>query len=554
MDICLGNSPLLANLSATLATVPLLPDLLWLHEVFGPVLFDLSLTDTVLKFGREQYGTVQQLVQEQVEVVEAALTETGTLARVPWLQGTGGLVALGPRALVAVALALVEAMLGQVRDVVEEALGMPKGEVKSLVRQGLGWAVGVAEDEEVWITTMGINYHEKEETEEEGVACLMGYFYDFYVVEWYYDYIGYDYYHEDFDFYFYDDYDHYGSGSGSGSGSGDYDYSLLGDYDYSGFGGYDYSGHYDYYEDYSGSGSGSGSGFGYYDDDDYMYYEDHYADFHNVYYYFTRLAPALRSLLLAPDAEKVALALAQPMWAAVAALPAMALLDSADALVAGVRGSVEQGAVARMEGLAGLVGRVMEGGEEDLIEGVVWRLLGREVWEEATLEVQDLEQVFYAWVLEVARREGAVPMECEEDLGRGPVPLVCTTSTLLWRLLDWIEILELDNKVRWHHSYRSQFRTIPHKKSTSYNTTKDFLQVGISESKGFLKNRRKKAKKLTKWVMKQEEGVYCRLVGVAGEVGRRVVDVVVGEELQEGQVRGVMDDLALMVQDIMATC
>ena len=74
--------------------------------------------------------------------------------------------------------------------------------------------------------------------EESGLLCAYSYFHRLYVLEWYYDYIGYDYYHEDFNFYYYDDtlYHYYYYDDYSGSGSGDY-----------------------FYEDYSGSGSGSGS-------------------------------------------------------------------------------------------------------------------------------------------------------------------------------------------------------------------------------------------------------------------------------------------------------
>jgi hypothetical protein len=49
VDICLDNTPSLAELSDSLAQIPWLPEFLWAHEVFGPVLFDLSLTDTRLK-------------------------------------------------------------------------------------------------------------------------------------------------------------------------------------------------------------------------------------------------------------------------------------------------------------------------------------------------------------------------------------------------------------------------------------------------------------------------------------------------------------------------
>ena len=50
--------------------------------------------------------------------------------------------------------------------------------------------------------------------EESGVLCAYQYFHTLYVIEWYYDYIGYDYYDEDFNFYYYDDIGISGSGSG----------------------------------------------------------------------------------------------------------------------------------------------------------------------------------------------------------------------------------------------------------------------------------------------------------------------------------------------------
>ena len=97
--------------------------------------------------------------------------------------------------------------------------------------------------------------------EESGVLCAYQYFHTLYVIEWYYDYIGYDYYDEDFNFYYYDDI------GISGSGSGEYKMLHCGYQDFfSGSGDYyyDYSGSGDYYYDYSGSGdyfySGSGSG------------------------------------------------------------------------------------------------------------------------------------------------------------------------------------------------------------------------------------------------------------------------------------------------------
>ena len=122
--------------------------------------------------------------------------------------------------------------------------------VESWANSALSWMQGLAEDEEVWNRTMGTtpDFFQIPVEEESGLLCAYSYFHTLYVLEWYYDYIGYDYYHQDFNFYYYDDtlyhyyyYDDY-SGSGSGSGSGDY-----------------------FYEDYSGSGSGDyylGSGSG----------------------------------------------------------------------------------------------------------------------------------------------------------------------------------------------------------------------------------------------------------------------------------------------------
>ena len=122
--------------------------------------------------------------------------------------------------------------------------------VDSWANSALSWLQGLAEDEEEWNRTMGTtpDFFQIPVEEESGLLCAYSYFHTLYVLEWYYDYIGYDYYHQDFNFYYYDDtlyhyyyYDDY-SGSGSGSGSGDY-----------------------FYEDYSGSGSGDyylGSGSG----------------------------------------------------------------------------------------------------------------------------------------------------------------------------------------------------------------------------------------------------------------------------------------------------
>ena len=127
------------------------------------------------------------------------------------------------------------------------------GVVESWASSALSRLQGLAEDEEEWNRTMGttLDFFEIPLEEESGLLCAYSYFHRLYVIEWYYDYIGYDYYHQDFNFYYYDDTFYYGDYSGSGSGSGSGDYNL---------GSGDYSGDY-YYDSYSGSGDlGSGSG------------------------------------------------------------------------------------------------------------------------------------------------------------------------------------------------------------------------------------------------------------------------------------------------------
>ena len=121
------------------------------------------------------------------------------------------------------------------------------GVVESWASSGLSWLQSVAADEEEWNMTMGTtpDFFEIPSEEESGLLCAYTYFHRLYVIEWYYDYIGYDYYHEDFNFYYYDDnfyHYYYGDYSGSGSGSGDYYYDY-----YSGSASGDY---------YLGSGSG----------------------------------------------------------------------------------------------------------------------------------------------------------------------------------------------------------------------------------------------------------------------------------------------------------
>ena len=142
------------------------------------------------------------------------------------------------------------------------------GKVEEWTISGLSWLQDLAADEEEWNRTLGTtpDFYEIPPEQESGLLCAYSYFHRLYVIEWYYDYIGYDYYHEDFNFYYYDDnyYYYYEDYSGSGSGSGDY-YQGSGNY-YQGSGDYN-QGSGDYYKGsgdfYQGSGDyymGSGSG------------------------------------------------------------------------------------------------------------------------------------------------------------------------------------------------------------------------------------------------------------------------------------------------------
>jgi hypothetical protein len=292
---------------------------------------------------------------------------------------------------------------------------------------------------------MGLDWAKGGRQDEKGLLCLYGYFHDFYILEWYYDYIGYDYYHDEFSFYYYY-YDYYytddctsasGSGSGIGSGSG---------CGFSGIGSVDYYGYDDYYSE-SGSGSGLGTGSDYY-----FYYDDKYADWHNIHHYFERLSYAMRKVVLSSSAEEVAMAAGRGALGLARAVPlqeTVALLQAGlELLQRGLAEGAMQGLVQLAERLQELAGSLAEGRPQRLARGLEARLLGAEAWQELQLEVAGLEGLVYAGLLEGARGQGWVPAECEEDLGRGPVPFVCTASHLLWQALGWLEEVEWDYEVR----------------------------------------------------------------------------------------------------------
>ena len=119
------------------------------------------------------------------------------------------------------------------------------GEVESWAISALSWLRDLAEDEEMWNRTLGTtpDFFEIPTEKESGLLCAYTYFHMIYVIEWYYDYIGYDYYHPDFNFYYYDDHiyhqheddylssglgDYYlGSESGGKLQGGKYDFFIL---------------------------------------------------------------------------------------------------------------------------------------------------------------------------------------------------------------------------------------------------------------------------------------------------------------------------------------
>ena len=429
MDICLSNTPRLQSLSTALTSVPLLPELLWLHEIFGPVLFDLSLTETELKYDRTNYGTVQSVVQG---LVAGAGAETGLADMLGGQAGVQGLLELaqagGLEAVVSAGLEGVAGWLVEVGNMVDQMVAQV--DVEMWASDGLIWMEDLVKDQREFDKFMGVNLLDEEEWHEEGLLCLYTYFHSFYVLEWYYDYIGYDYYHEDFSFY-YDEYD--------------YDY-----YDYSGSG-------YDYYDSGSGSGAGSGygDGFGVYDydsyDDYYFYYEDHYADFHDVYEYFMKLTPSLRSIIVSDGSEEVALQVAKTLLEFLKAIPAKEVLDVLQQLVSSLQGGLEAGAMQQLERVAEqvlrLVQGVVTGEQEELVQGVVATLMDQQVWEMAQLVMHDLEQEFYHAIVDFGQQEGVIKTACMGDPGRGPIPIVCATSVVLWDGLKGLKEIELDHEV-----------------------------------------------------------------------------------------------------------
>ena len=68
-------------------------------------------------------------------------------------------------------------------------------------------------------------------------------------------------------------------------------------------------------------------GFGDSDDDYYLYYDDKYADFINVYVYFFWISTPLRDVILSNDAEEVFTSLAPSLMGLANAIPMETTLE-----------------------------------------------------------------------------------------------------------------------------------------------------------------------------------------------------------------------------------
>ena len=454
-----------------------------------------SLTLFFYQYKRTNYGTVQSLVQQGVRDTQASL-EAGTLGLNETMVDLQGMLPsafqglLGKEqlpAILSLALDLAQGALTSSAQMVDKELAVFRGEMEDWLIANLVWWKDLASNKTDWNILMGLNWENNDYFYTEGVFCLSDYFYEMYVLEWYYDYIGYDYYHEDYSFY-YDDYEYVYydySGSGSGSGSGDY------------------------YEDYSGSASGSGDSFL-----DYDYYEDHYADWEDVIHYHLWFSSALRKIILADSAEEVFLFIGNAMLDVVKALPLEETLALLDTLLESLKWSLEAGSMEKVaklvEGVMDLQEGVMAGTEQELVQGLATRLQGQEVWEEAEVVMHRIEQEMYAEVLRLGRELGIIPEECEVDLGRGAVPLICTTSTILWEVLYELWGLEED------------------------------YEVGMFKVARYKRRAKKKLKKLGGWLDGQKDGLYCLVGEALGRMGREGLDLVLGEQLEQGSVGEVM--------------
>ena len=253
----------------------------------------------------------------------------------------------------------------------------------------------------------------------------------------------------------------------------------------------------------------SDDGFGLYDydsyDDYYFYYDDKYADFHNVYLYFFSISTPLRDLILSNDAEEVFTSLASSLMRLVRVMPIKTTLKLMRTAMKDLKKSLEAGASQPLVHLLSQARELITGTEEGakMKELVANKLLGTNIWRKAQEKLHALEEKFYAELLTLARGQELISSDCEIDLGRGATPIVCATSEYLWHFLDWVHMLDYD------------------------------YEVGIFMGQRSMRRTQKEMKKLNKFLKKEGDGLLCKLVGVTSEVSGWAVDLFFGGEQEE---------------------
>ena len=154
-------------------------------------------------------------------------------------------------------------------------------------------------------------------------------------------------------------------------------------------------------------------GFGDSDDDYYLYYDDKYADFINVYVYFFWISTPLRDVILSNDAEEVFTSLAPSLMGLVNAIPMETTLELMRAAMKDLKKSLEAGAIQPLVNLLSQARELMTGTEEEgkmkeLMDAMATRLLGKDIWREAQESLHALEEKFYAKLVTLARGQGKI--------------------------------------------------------------------------------------------------------------------------------------------------
>ena len=240
------------------------------------------------------------------------------------------------------------------------------------------------------------------------------------------------------------------------------------------------------------------------DDDYYFYYDDKYADFHNVYLYFFYISTPLRDLILSNDAEEVFTSLASSLMRLVRAMPIKTTLKLMRTAMKDLKKSLEAGASQPLVHLLNQARELITGTEEGakMKELVANKLLGTNIWRKAQEKLHALEEKFYTELVTLAR-QGLIPSECWIDRGRGAVPFVFATSHLLWQFHDWVYMLDWD------------------------------YEVGIFLGQRSMRRAKKEMKKLDEFLAAEGDGLFCKMVSVSSEVSGWAVDLFFADQIEE---------------------